>query len=99
PPTPRTHSLHDALPIFAAGDVVEDHGVEALAAQLLAGALHAAVAMLGREAHQHLGGAALLGQRRQHVVCRGELQREGLATLLLRSEEHTSELQSLAYLV
>src|SRR2546425_3825904 len=39
------------------------------------------------------------GERRVHDLCDGLVERGGLLERLGRSEEHTSELQSLAYLV
>src|SRR5205823_10016718 len=79
-----TLSLHDALPIYGmGGDILGERTREALQA-----------VNLSSDAGRNVG-----------KFSRGMLQRVGLAQALvnnpelLRSEEHTSELQSLAYLV
>src|SRR3712207_7157836 len=51
------------------------------------------------EDHQGLGGLARGDQRVEHAVDGLVGGQQGLQTLLVRSEEHTSELQSRQYLV
>src|SRR5205823_12207255 len=93
PPTPAlyTLSLHDALPISAQRDAHE------LAPHRLGDALaQRRLAYSGRP-HEAENRALHLLHHRLH----GEVLEDALLRLLqaVRSEEHTSELQSLAYLV
>src|SRR5687767_15490406 len=90
PPRPPLLSLHDALPIFAAGrrdTSGETSGDRAARARALQGAVHG-VARHVRKALSRAGFAA------PH-----DFRRRSGGDLRSRSEEHTSELQSLAYLV
>ena len=66
-----------------AADVVDDDRVEALAPQLLAAVVERAVAVLGREADDHLARAPGGGERREHVRRRLELDRQPVAPVLL----------------
>src|SRR5918912_1506754 len=67
-----------------APDVVDDHGVEPLAGELLAPVGDRALAVLGREAHERLARPAVGGERRDDVGRALEREREGFAAVLLQ---------------
>src|SRR5581483_300002 len=70
-------------------DVVEDDEVGVLPVALLAGALEAALAVVGGEADEHLPRSPPLAERCEHVVRRLELERPAGAVLRpLRLERH-----------
>src|SRR4051794_7467136 len=69
----------DVLP----ADVVDDHRIESLAAQLVAPVLDGAFAVLGREADDRLLRGARGGERGDDVVGALERQRERVALVLL----------------
>src|SRR5205823_12347635 len=94
PPLPSTLSLHDALPIslalflYAAGFSFAYVDVAAgTGALLLFGAVQATMILWGLHKGERLRAIQIVGL----VVA--------MTGLVVRSEEHTSELQSLAYLV
>src|SRR5205823_8220870 len=92
PPTPHTYtlSLHDALPIF-----IERYSRSARVSPDLMQALireESAFNPKARSTTGALGLAQLMPQTAMRVA-------QSLGLSLPRSEEHTSELQSLAYLV
>src|SRR5205823_11343501 len=93
PPVLSTLSLHDALPIWGRGDLraAADRPVDVLCAE-------GAGPRSGQAVRAGAAGRDVAG--RDSAGVGGELsrlrRRQGVAP---RSEEHTSELQSLAYLV
>src|SRR5205823_13044451 len=91
-----TLSLHDALPIFEIGQLgaVGDEGVEQPPAEQRRVAQHPQLPLPG----DHERAAPALG-RPVHLPHRHEGRRPVTVPQQGRSEEHTSELQSLAYLV
>src|SRR5205823_8604142 len=99
PPTNSPLSLHDALPIFDDAHAVDGRGV--------AVRLHVERALgVGREFHSYTGRESrmleLVHQTAQVLAVRVVAHRRGEPPHVGggdRSEEHTSELQSLAYLV
>src|SRR5205823_13906435 len=98
PPGMYSLSLHDALPIWLAGGDVGADFVVALELGLGAARPHDHAATAGELEHEHVGarqaafGAIEIDDLLDAMP--GDLGRR-----LGRSEEHTSELQSLAYLV
>src|SRR5205823_14156429 len=94
-----TLSLHDALPISGAVrpdeavDLSFPHGGREAVERLHAPEVPFQVAQLEERS------AALRAPRRQHRVESGRRGTSGIGDAEERSEEHTSELQSLAYLV
>src|SRR5205823_8313137 len=82
-----THSLHDALPIFHFGSCSSERPRGARPCLRKSRRGHDERGETGKR-RIHSGGTRRLGRRRQGARCA-----QG------RSEEHTSELQSLAYLV
>src|SRR5205823_13783943 len=93
PPTDYSPlSLHDALPIFL---VAPPDGHEAVKARRSRDRLDGVGDDLAR--HQRIAHAR--SAHRDAVRHRDGVEQHALATAAVRSEEHTSELQSLAYLV
>src|SRR5205823_11326265 len=95
PPARSTLSLHDALPICAAIQQLFDPGAVAEARRVVqrAGVAHARV---DRRVAALVAAAA---DRREFIEQLRDVLVPAVARKNGRSEEHTSELQSLAYLV
>src|SRR5205823_10836739 len=95
-PTPYSLSLHDALPISPTG---VDQVVAAEPRQL-AEPRQQAVANLPRHfLGAHLVDPLVAAHGRIHMIASISLDLPAATQERVRSEEHTSELQSLAYLV
>src|SRR5262245_43251074 len=95
PPCIHTRSLHDALPIYqAAPRVPDDDGP-----QLRRGAARNRLAPAHVEPQGLDARELAAGRRRDHRRLGLERRGEGALARRLRSEEHTSELQSLRHLV
>src|SRR5262249_60737218 len=88
-PRPTLFSLHDALPISRDGGVCEARGGR--------GRPRGAAARADRRGRAYDGGAR--GGARARTVDRAPAAAGGLRQAADRSEEHTSELQSLTNLV
>src|SRR5205823_14403707 len=99
PPAPSTLSLHDALPISRGDGArhVRERSPAQPARRGQRGDVDSAPARRRGDDDLRRGDALPRGGRADDRA-RGQGVRDGLVTRL-RSEEHTSELQSLAYLV